>query len=167
MSQQQVSRVRRPQASDVGRAGHGAAAEPAAAAAWGARRRTGATVLGVAAAAAAVWAVAVPVAGVDLVVGEGAQARTVGLASVVVVSLLVALAAVGSRRLLVRRRRGALTWNVLAAAVLVVSLAGPASAADASAWAVLTLLHLVVGGLLVGTQRWTAAGRPLERDGVA
>jgi len=135
------------------------------------RRRTGTglqrvvpTALLAMALSAVVWLLAVPVGGVDLRVGEGADAQTVALPSVLVVSVVAVFAGALTRRLLARRARGVLVWNVLAAVVLVLSLAGPAGAATADAWLVLTAMHLVVAAVVLAGQRWTAGP---ARGGVA
>jgi hypothetical protein len=104
--------------------------------------------------AAGVWVVSGPLLGTDLVVGKGDNRLTVGLAAVLVVSGLAAVFAGISRLLLARVRRGPLVWNVLAAVVLVLSLAGPAGAATAGAWLALTCLHLVVGLTLILGLEW-------------
>src|SRR5690242_1844773 len=51
------------------------------------------TVAGAAAAALALWALAGPVAGVDLTAGSGGTARTVGAGAVIVSALVAGLAA--------------------------------------------------------------------------
>jgi hypothetical protein len=105
-----------------------------------------------------VWVLAVPVAGIDLMVGAGATAHRVGLANVLLVSGLAAVAGGLTRCLLARPRRGVLVWNVVAVVVLMLSLAGPAGAATSGAWLTLTCLHLVVGlAVILGLRR--AAGR--------
>jgi len=113
---------------------------------------------------ALVWLLAVPVAGVELVVGEGTGAQTVGLPSILVVSAVAVFAGALTRRVLARRRRGVLVWNVVASVVLLLSLAGPAGAATAGAWLALSCLHLVVGAVVLAGQRWTAGQ---ARGGVA
>jgi hypothetical protein len=57
----------------------------------------------------------------------------VGLANVLLVSGLAAVAGGLTRCLLARPRRGVLVWNVVAVVVLVLSLAGPAGAATSGA----------------------------------
>ncbi|TDD49323.1 hypothetical protein E1286_13905 [Nonomuraea terrae] len=109
------------------------------------------TVAGAPAAALAVWALAVPVAGTTLTVrmGVGTQAIEPGL--VLVVSLLVGLA--GWALLAVLERfapRPARIWTIVALAVLILSLLGPlGSAVGIATMLVLVLMHLVVGTVLV------------------
>ncbi|GAA2276106.1 hypothetical protein GCM10010149_18980 [Nonomuraea roseoviolacea subsp. roseoviolacea] len=107
--------------------------------------------IGATAAALAVWALAVPVAGVTLTVRTGGGAQTVGAVPVAVVSLLAGLA--GWALLAVLERRAARPrriWTITALVVCVVSLAGPlGSAAGAAATLVLLSLHLVVGAVLI------------------
>jgi hypothetical protein len=110
--------------------------------AWG--RRLAMTSLVAAAGAVVVWAVA-EAAGVDLAVHSGADIRPVGLGSVIAVSLLAALAGGLTHRLATRWARGARVWTCVAAAVLVVSLSGPASATTLAGGAALAAMHLLVG----------------------
>jgi len=135
------------------------------------RRRTGTglqrvvpTALLAMALSAVVWLLAVPVGGVDLRVGGGADAQTVALPSILVVSAVAVFAGALTRRVLARRDRGVLTWNVVAGLALLLSLAGPAGAATSGAWLALTAMHLVVGTVVLAGQRWTAG--PV-RGGVA
>jgi hypothetical protein len=111
-----------------------------------------------------VWVLAAPVGGVDLVVGSGGDAQTVGLPSILVVSAVVVFAGALTRRLLARRSRGVLVWNVVAGVALLLSLAGPAGAATSDAWLALSAMHLVVGAVVLAGQRWTAGP---ARGGVA
>ncbi len=114
-----------------------------------------------AAGAALVWAVAT-VAGVDVAVRSGGGSREVGVVSVVVTALVVAVAGAGLLRLLERRTARALPiWTAIAAAVWVASLAGPAGAATLSAGLALAALHLVVGAVvIVGLRRGHAEHAP-------
>jgi uncharacterized protein DUF6069 len=111
--------------------------------------RTGTVVLAAMGVATLVWVVAAPLAGVDLVVGEGAGRQTIGIAAVLVVSGLAALLGAAARVLIARLGRGTRTWNVLAGGVLLVSLVGPLGAATAGAWLALTCLHLSVGTVVI------------------
>ena len=116
--------------------------------------------------AAAVWVIAVPIAGVDLDVTSGDTVRAIGLVSVIVVSAVISALAVGVRRLIRRLagRRGGTgsgAWTVVASVVLVLSLLGPAAAIGAGALVTLLLLHLLVGGLLLVGLR--SAPVPVER----
>ncbi|NUW33093.1 hypothetical protein HTZ77_16870 [Nonomuraea sp. SMC257] len=109
------------------------------------------TVIGTAAAALAVWALAVPVAGVTLTVRTGGGTQTVEAVPVVVVSLLAGLAGWALLALLERRAaRPRRSWTITALVVCVLSLAGPlTSAVGAAATLVLLALHLVVGAVLI------------------
>jgi hypothetical protein len=98
-----------------------------------------------------VWGVA-RLGGVDLVVGSGAEARTVGWVSVAVVSALAAAAGSLLLALMARRlRRGRAWWAAVATAVLLLSLGGPLGAANAQAVATLVAMHVVVWAALMGT----------------
>jgi hypothetical protein len=124
------------------------------------RARRGLTVLAVTVAAVVVWLVAVPVAGVDLLVRSAGAEQPVGPVAVAVATLLAGLAGWALLALLERlttRARG--IWTGVAVAVLLLSLLGPLTeGVGAAAKATLVLLHLV-GGLLVPALRRTAAGR--------
>ncbi len=111
--------------------------------------------------AAITWVVATQAAGVDLVVGAGAGRQHVGVASVVVATLVAAYAGGGLLRVLARRTpRGRRTWTAVAVAVLAVSLAGPLGAATLPAGLVLAALHLEVGAVVVvGLRRRATADR--------
>lgn len=116
------------------------------------RRRTRAlATVAAAGAALAVWTIAHPIAGVDLVVDTGAGPTTVGPAAVVLVPILVGLAAWGLLAVLERyTARAAARWTAIAAAVLLVSLFGPiGSAVGAGATVALLALHLVTGAVLI------------------
>lgn len=94
--------------------------------------------------ALAIWVLAVPVAGVDLVAGTPAQ--TVGAVSVVVATVVATLAAWAARALL--RRRSPAVWYLTCTIVLAVSLLGPLGGASPAAVATLSAMHLVVGAVL-------------------
>lgn len=114
-------------------------------------------------AAAAVW-VAATAAGVDLVVGSGAGTREVGLVSVVVTAVVVAVAGAGLLRVLERRTPAARrVWTGIALAVWLVSFAGPAGARSLSAGLVLVVLHVVVGGVVIVGLRRRHVRRSVER----
>jgi hypothetical protein len=104
---------------------------------------------------AVVWVGATQAAGVDLTVGSGSGAHGVGLVSVVVTALVVAVAGGGLLRVLERRTpRGRRIWTAVAVAVWVLSFAGPLGARHASGGLVLAGLHLLVGGVvIVGLRR--------------
>ncbi|GAA3135698.1 DUF6069 family protein [Nonomuraea salmonea] len=107
---------------------------------------------GAAVAALVVWAVAVPVAGVALTVHMGGGPQEVGPVSVVVASLVIGLAGWALLAVLERvASRPGRVWTVVALAVLVLSLLGPlGGAVGGGAMSVLIVMHLVVGGVLVG-----------------
>ncbi|WP_329239504.1 DUF6069 family protein [Actinoallomurus sp. NBC_01490] len=114
-------------------------------------RRLFLTVIGAPAAALAVWALAVPLAGTTLTVRAGGGERTVGPVSVVPASLLAGLAAWALLAVLERSAtRPGRTWTIIALAVLVLSLTGPLGGeAGAATTLVLVLLHLTVAAVLV------------------
>lgn len=116
------------------------------------RRRTRAlAVVAATAATFAVWTIAHPVAGVDLVVDNGSGPTTVTPGAVVVTTVVAGLAAwallaVAERRL----RRATAVWSGIAGAVLLISLLGPiGSAVGAGATAALIAMHLVTGAVLI------------------
>jgi hypothetical protein len=99
---------------------------------------------------ALVWVAATQVAGVQLAVRSGSSTRDIGVVSVIVTALVVALAAGGLLRVLERRtERGRAVWTAVAAAVWLVSFAGPLGARTAAAGLWLAALHLVVGVVVV------------------
>ncbi|MET7335830.1 DUF6069 family protein [Nonomuraea sp. NPDC005650] len=114
-------------------------------------RRPLLTLVGAPAAALAVWALAVPLAGTILTVRMGAGTQTVGPVSVVVASLVAGLAGWALLAALERwAPRPGRVWTITALVVLALSLTGPlGSAVGAAATLVLVLLHLVVGAVLV------------------
>lgn len=116
---------------------------------------------GLAAGAAAVIWLGARAVGVQVAVGSGSGARTIGLVSVVVTATVVTLAAGGLLRVLERRTtRAAGLWTGLALSVLVVSLAGPAGAETRSDGLVLAAMHLAVGAVvIVGLRRRHPRGR--------
>jgi hypothetical protein len=112
--------------------------------------------------AALAWAVA-RAAGVELTVRAGTGTREVNLVSVVVTSLVVAIAGAGLLRVLERRTtQGRRAWTAVATAVWALSLLGPLSATESSAGLVLAGLHLLVGAVVIAGLRRTH--RP-DRDG--
>ena len=106
------------------------------------------TVLAGAALAMAVWAIAAPILGIDLVAGSGAAAQPVSVAAS---SLLLGGAAWALLALLERMgERGVRIWQVTGWLVLALSLAGPLLMGGA--WPVLAtllLMHVVVGVTLM------------------
>lgn len=107
--------------------------------------------VGAAAAALAVWALADPLAGVDLTVSTGGGTQEIGSGTVVLVSLLAGLAGWALLDLLERFTAHAREiWTATALVVLVVSLLGPlGAAASAAATVALAGMHLAVGAVLI------------------
>ena len=102
------------------------------------------------------------VAGVDLAVHTGDTVDHVGPVAVGATCIVVALAGWGLLALLERfTARSRLIWTIIAAAVFVVSLLGPAGGVDASATLGLVALHLIVAAVLVVGLPW--AGRRARR----
>ncbi len=109
-------------------------------------RRRAFAVTAAALAALVVWSVAVPLLGVHLTVRTtpGSSMQTVGAGSVVAVSLLVSLLGWGLLAALERRtQRAGTVWTATAGVVLLLSLAGPLTAAVTTASKIsLVVLHL-------------------------
>lgn len=115
----------------------------------------GRLVLAAAGLATAVWLVA-KAAGIDLAVHSGDGSRPIGLVSVIVTAVVVALAAAGLLRLLERRTtHGLRTWTVIAVAVWALSFVGPLTAMTLAAGLVLATMHLAVGAAVVGGLHYT------------
>jgi len=124
-------------------------------------RRAGVTGAAAVAAEAAFFALH-NVAAVDLAVRTGDTVDHVGPVAVGATSVVVALAGWGLLALLERfTARGRLIWTIIAAAVFVVSLLGPAGGVDASAKLGLATLHLTVAAVLIVGLPW--AGRKARR----
>lgn len=124
----------------------------------GRTRHRASTVAAAVLAALMVWLVAVPVAGLDLLVRPGAAAAyQVGIGSVAIVSMLAALLGWGLLSLLERLvpAHACTVWTVVAGVVLVLSLAGPLTGGTTAAVTVtLSLMHVAVGAaLIVGLRR--------------
>ncbi|NMH98323.1 hypothetical protein HF526_13520 [Pseudonocardia sp. K10HN5] len=102
-------------------------------------------------AALAVWALAGPVAGVDLDVVAGGAIRSVGAAAVAGSALLAGLAGWALLALLERTvDRPRRIWTVVAVGLLVVSLLSPLSAAlTLAAGIALAAMHLATGAVLI------------------
>jgi len=108
------------------------------------------TVAGATAAALVVWALAGPVAGIDLAARSAGSTRTVGPGAIAAVSLVAGLAAWALLALMERlTRRPGRVWTIIAAVVLVLSLPGPLGGVGAAARAVLAGLHLAVAAVLI------------------
>jgi hypothetical protein len=113
-------------------------------------------------AALAVWAVSVPLLGVDLLIRFGSgPAQTVGVAYVIGASLLGSLAGWGLLALLERRSaRPAQLWTRIAAIGTLISLSLPLIiATTAAARTSLALMHVAVGGVLILVLHRPVAGR--------
>ena len=119
----------------------------------GSRRLRGLAVAATVGAALVVWIVARPLAGVDLAVrqGSGKAVQHVGLASVVIVSLLAGLVGWVFLALLERYTSRARTvWTAVALVVLLLSLAGPLGAGqNGGAKIALACMHLAAGAALI------------------
>jgi hypothetical protein len=115
-----------------------------------AARRATAVVLAVLA-PLAIWAVAVPVAGLDLTATPiGGTATPVGALAVVAGALCAGLS--GWALLAVLERRAARprrTWTMIALMVLALSLATPLMGATGASLLVLLSMHLAVGAVLI------------------
>ena len=113
-------------------------------------------VIGAAIAAAAVWAIAVPLFGVQLQVqfGNGAL-QGVGIATVLISSLLGSLVGWGVLALLEQRTaRARAIWTGLATAGVLASLSLPLIAGSTiSTKATLAVMHLAVGAVLIPAMR--------------
>ncbi|QBI56303.1 DUF6069 family protein [Streptomonospora litoralis] len=123
--------------------------------------RRAAALAGAAAASLACWAVAAPVAGIDLTAYKGGAVQPVGAGSVVFAALLAGSAAWLLMAVLERTvQRPRRIWTVAAVAVLVLSLAGPlVSAAGTASMLVLMGLHAVPAAVLIPVMGPTAAAR--------
>ena len=125
------------------------------------RRRRLSAVGAATAAAIGAWIIISPVAGVDLRVGSEPDIRTVGLGAVVTAALLAALAGwvvlAALERWSAHPRRN---WLAAVAAGLVLSLAGPLTAAAGTASALgLGALHVVTAATLAAVLAGSA-GKP-------
>ncbi|WP_433235660.1 DUF6069 family protein [Streptosporangium sp. CA-135522] len=108
-------------------------------------------VAGAMAAALALWALAGPLAELNLAVRIGGELQLVGLVSVAAASLIAGLAGWALLAALERRSaRPRRTWTIIAVIVLVLSLAGPiGSAAGTPSMVVLAGMHLLVAAVLI------------------
>lgn len=107
-------------------------------------------VLGACVAASALWAVAVPLAGVDLAVDQGGTEMTVGPGWVVAASLATGLTGWALLAVLERSAaRGGRIWTVIAVTVLAISALGPLGAIGAAATLTLLGMHAVVAAVLI------------------
>ena len=115
------------------------------------RRTRALAVLGAAAATLTVWAVAGPLAGVDLRVHLGTATQHVGPATVAIVSILAGLAAWGLLAALEHfTPRARTVWTAVALVTLALSLTGPLGIGVSTAAKVaLTGMHLAAAAVLV------------------
>jgi Family of unknown function (DUF6069) len=97
--------------------------------------------------ALAIWALA-RMLGVELTVGKGHDASTVGAADVLVTVLLAGLAGWGAQRLLARRGAAG-WWPFVGSTALAISIVGPSWLADGAASVVLIGMHVAVGLVLI------------------
>ncbi|WP_214318704.1 DUF6069 family protein [Nonomuraea sediminis] len=114
-------------------------------------KRRALTVAGAAAAALALWALAVPVAGIDLTVQLSGATQQVGPGAVAAASLAAGLAAWALLILLERTlKRAARAWTIIAVVALILSLSGPLTSAVGTATTLtLTAMHLIVAAVLI------------------
>lgn len=109
-------------------------------------------VAGAVLAAVAVWAVANPVLGIELLVEMDAEPQPVGVEAVVASSLVAGLAGWGLVALLERvTTRARRVWTVTALVVLMLSLLGPPAAVTTAATVALAAMHLAVAVVLIPT----------------
>lgn len=116
------------------------------------RRTRSLAVLGAAAATLTVWAVAGPLAGVDLSVRLGsATAQHIGPATVAIMTILAGLAAWGLLTVLERFTPRARTlWTTIALITLALSLSGPLSGGVSTPTKVaLASMHLAAAAVLI------------------
>jgi hypothetical protein len=113
----------------------------------GSARRSAGIVATALAVALGIWALA-GMLGVELIVGEGQDASSVGAADVLVTVVLAGLAAWGVQRLLARRG-AARWWPFVGSTALAISIIGPTWLADGMASVVLIGMHLAVGFVLI------------------
>jgi lysylphosphatidylglycerol synthetase-like protein (DUF2156 family) len=140
---------------------------PAAPTTQGGRLRSRLLVVaGAVAAAVAIWVIAVPVLGVDLVAPPGPDEtapQAVPFVAVVMASLIASLA--GWALLAVLERflsRARTVWTVVASIVLVLSLAGPLlgdAGVPVACRITLALMHLSVGAVLITQLSKSSAAR--------
>jgi hypothetical protein len=116
--------------------------------------RRSAGVIGAGLAALVVWLLAVPVGGIELAANPQGVVQQIGLDQVLIVALGAGLVGWGLLAALERLvpARARLIWTIVAAVVLVLSLFGPIGAGvGVASKLVLSVLHLVVGALLIIT----------------
>jgi hypothetical protein len=105
-------------------------------------------------AATAVWLLWTAAGGVELEVKSGTGSQQIGIGSVIVSSLLIALAGGALLRWWQgRSERGTRRWTMLAVGIAVLSLITPTSALTVAAGLGLTSLHVVVAVVVVAGLR--------------
>lgn len=123
-----------------------------------ARRRLhrAALVLTAGLAAALAWVVAVPIAGLQLDVVTGGHPQTVGVGACIFGGIVGGLMGWAALALLERFTRSPRRiWTIIALVALALSLTSPITAATSPSTAViLTLLHLLVGAIIIPTLPW-------------
>lgn len=125
-------------------------------------RRTLITLVGAVIAGLLVWAVAVPVGGLELDVG--ATGPEVGPLSICVAALVSGAAAWLLLALMIRRPRGRARWTAIAGVILALSLAGPVlSGAVGAVLMTFELMHLLVGSVLIIGLRLSVVPQPAAR----
>ncbi|PFG30289.1 DUF6069 family protein [Paramicrobacterium agarici] len=114
-------------------------------------------------AALLIWAICVPLLGIELDVPQAGM--TVGPIAIAVSALGGGIAAWGLQATMGRTRRGLKAWTVVALVVLALSLAGPAlSGAIGAALSILEILHIVVGTILIVGLRRAGRAAPARRS---
>jgi len=110
------------------------------------------TVAAAVVAAVLLWVLAVPVGGADLLTETAADnpPTEVTIVAVIISTLLLGLVGWGLLALLERfTAKGRKVWTIIAAVVLVVSFAGPATATTTGGVVWLATMHVAVGGILI------------------
>ncbi|SDK94681.1 hypothetical protein SAMN05428985_107136 [Nocardioides sp. YR527] len=116
--------------------------------------RIGGVAATAAVAATAVWLLWTQAGGVELEVKSGAGSQQIGVGSVIVSSLIIALAGGALLRWWEgRSERGTRRWTMLAVGIAVVSLITPTSALTLAAGLGLASLHVVVAVVVIAGLR--------------
>ena len=116
--------------------------------------RIGGVAATAAVAATAVWLLWTQAGGVELEVKSGAGSQQIGVGSVILSSLLIALAGGALLRWWEgRSERGTRRWTMLAVGIAVLSLITPTSALTVAAGLALVSLHVVVAVVVIAGLR--------------
>ena len=116
--------------------------------------RIGGVAATAAVAATAVWLLWTQAGGVELEVKSGAGSQQIGVGSVILSSLLIALAGGALLRWWGgRSERGTRRWTMLAVGIAVLSLITPTSALTVAAGLALVSLHVVVAVVVIAGLR--------------